>query len=131
MLDGEVRRQFGLERLALGPEDIVAAFDDFENTAIDGFALMNARQRNLLHDVGVYSRYASESVNDGASLTRAVRLRLLQSLLHHRIVRHLFRQPLIVRQRLVVLLEFEVRAREPHRAGVGFSVGRGFVELPP
>ena len=37
MPDAKVSRQFLLERLALGPEDVVAALDDFENTAVDGF----------------------------------------------------------------------------------------------
>ena len=52
VLHAEVRRQLLLERLALGPEDIVAAFDDFQNAPIDRLALINTRKGYFLHDVG-------------------------------------------------------------------------------
>ena len=50
VLHAEVRGQFLLERLALGAEDIVAALDDLQDSAVDHFALVNARKRDFARD---------------------------------------------------------------------------------
>ena len=58
VLHAEPRRQFLLECLALGAEDVVAAFDDFENSAVDRFALIDPRER----DFGRHVRLLEETV---------------------------------------------------------------------
>src|SRR5665213_271773 len=47
MFHAEPRGEFFFKRLAFGTKDIVAAVDNFENPAVNRFALMNTGKRNL------------------------------------------------------------------------------------
>ena len=60
--------KFALERLAFRSEDVILRFNDLQDALIDLLRLMNARQRNLDHDI--HSLFDARPIKNTAPVLR-------------------------------------------------------------
>ena len=61
----EIGGEFFFKFLAFGAENVVAALDDFEDSAVDGLGLINARQGYLFRHITSHDCYGDSEQNTG------------------------------------------------------------------